>query len=149
MAISLTTLIRKYTPGGRRAFTNQDPVNLNAVANGTRLTVVRVVEQPEEVTQITLVKFGAAPSSAGGTITIAIANRDVSAGATDNLLAAATFDLETLSANAESAALTLTATLGDRQLEVGDFIVTTIVSNNADAAALDGLAIRVQTTPMA
>lgn len=77
------------------------------------------------------------PASAGGTITIAFAKNGV-----ENLLAAATFDLEGLVTLTESD-LTLTTTTADLDLAVGDYIVASVVSDNADATDTANLSLRV------
>lgn len=76
------------------------------------------------ITGIKIVSYGGAPTTAG-TYTIAIA------GAGNNLLAAATFDLKTL-ASGTVTALDLTATSGNLTLAADSLLTATVVSNNAD-----------------
>lgn len=74
------------------------------------------------------------PVDADGTCLLAISNHDKSGSADDNLLGAATFDLEGISAAKETEALTLTATAADLILAAGDFVFATLTS---DSAAID------------
>lgn len=69
-------------------------------------------------------------TSAGGSVLLAVKV------ATVTLLSAATFDLETLT-NGALETLALTATTALLDLEIGDVIVITVVSNNADMAEGD------------
>lgn len=142
---SIREILRRHIPGAQRAEYSV-VVNLAAVANAARETVIDRPDLPVRVTGIDVINIGAAPASAMGTITLAVSNRDASAGANDNLLSAATFDLETVGADSETA-MTLTATEADRLLDTPDRIFATVTSNNADATGLDGLALRVRYAP--
>ena len=77
------------------------------------------------------------PASALGTITLA-----VSKNGTDNVLASATFDLETLTTLTEED-LTLSGTTANLDLDEGDYVRFRIVSNNADATGTSNLRARV------
>lgn len=76
------------------------------------------------------------PDSTLGTITLA-----VSKNGSDNVLASATFDLESLTTLTEEA-LTLTGTTANLDLDAGDYLRFRIVSNNADADAGSHLSVR-------
>ena len=111
---------------------------LTATANTTQYTGVFAVSRAMTITGAR-VAFQAAPASTSGTVTIALTNYDLSATTDDNLLSAATFDLETLTAK-NSTALTLSATATDLVLAAGDYVYVTIISNNADmTGALGGV----------
>lgn len=71
-----------------------------------------------------------APASAGGTYTLAVD------GGGNNLLGAATFDLEGLT-DATVEALTLTSTTADLTLSADDVVKLDLVSNNADLTGDD------------
>lgn len=70
------------------------------------------------------------PADADGTCTLAITNYDISAAAGDNLLSAATVDLEALT-NLTASDLTLTATVADLILDDGDYVYASLVNNSA------------------
>ena len=70
------------------------------------------------------------PASAGGTYLLTVT------GAGNNLLVAATFDLETLTAVTVET-LVLTGTAADLNLDPGDSVVITATSNNEDLATAD------------
>jgi hypothetical protein len=116
-------------------------VPISATANATATTGVFASGGSWEVSAIE-VAFHTIPASGGGTVTIAISNRDASAAATDNLLSTATYDLETLT-NLIPTAMTLSATAADLVLADGDFIFAQIVSDNADMTGGVGGVLRV------
>lgn len=68
------------------------------------------------------------PIDADGDHTLAITNYDLSATTDDNLLVAATFDMESLTAK-NSEALALTATSADLILAAGDMVHAALVNN--------------------
>ena len=72
-----------------------------------------------------------APASAAGTYTMAAADDSG-----NNLLSAATFDLETLLSDTQTT-VTLTATTADLQLTAAEWAVFTFTSNNADLTLTD------------
>jgi hypothetical protein len=76
------------------------------------------------------------PDSTLGTITLA-----VSKNGSDNVLASATFDLESLTTLTEEA-LTLTGTTANLDVDAGDYLRFRIVSDNADADAGSYLSVR-------
>ena len=96
-----------------------------------------------KITEISL-GFQAKPSSAAGTVLLEVYNYDGGAAA-DNLLAAATFDLETMTSLVTSD-LSLTATGADLQPDDGDFVYCVITSNNGDMTDGVGGAVMVRYT---
>jgi len=88
--------------------------------------------------------FVAVPASVGGTVLLEVYNRDGGA-ANDNLLNAATFDLESCT-NMVTSDLTLTATTADLQPDDGDFVYCTITSNNGDMTGGTGGVITIKYT---
>jgi hypothetical protein len=120
-------------------------VSLTATANATAYTGVMACQEDVTVTAIS-VAFFAAPSSAGGTVTLAVTNYDTGSTAADNLLSTATVDLEALTDKTASD-LTLTATTADLSLENGDYVYATIVSDNADMADGTGGVLIIDVTP--
>ena len=100
--------------------------------NTTGRVGLLAVQQALKVTKISIASYNA-PADADGGMTLAITNYDQSATADDNLLGAATFDLESLTAK-ESEALALTATAADLILAANDFVFADFVN---DSAAID------------
>lgn len=105
-------------------------VPINVLTANT--TVIQGCLAISKATRIVGIQIAAhvAPIDADGDSTLAITNYDLSATTDDNLLAAATFDLETLTAkNAE--ALSLTTTLADLILAAGDYVFASLVNSSA------------------
>lgn len=125
-------------------------VPLVGLANATRDVVVFRVLPDVRITiqNLDVINVNLVPTSAIGTILLTVQNRDLSAGADDNLLVAANFDLETVAADSETA-LGLSVAAGILELDEGDVISAAIASNNADAVDMDGLALRVRYLPRA
>jgi hypothetical protein len=124
----------EITGTGPKQYTS---VPLTLTANATAITGVFVAQRAMTITKGSIA-FAVKPASAAGTITLALANYDLSATADDNLLSAATIDLEALTAKTASD-LTLTATGADLVLAAGDYVYATIVSNNVDAVGGGGV----------
>lgn len=122
----------------------QISIPIYATANSAvRFGILPVIENCK-ITNISIA-FYAKPASAAGTVLLEVYNYDVSGTADDNLLVAATFDLETLTSKTTSD-LELTATGGDLQPDDSDFVYCVITSNNADMTAGTGGAITVMYT---
>lgn len=85
--------------------------------------------------QITRVSIGSytKPNDADGVMTLALEKYDKSGTAEKNLLGAATFDLESLTAK-EAEDLTLTSTTADLVVDAGDLVYVEMVN---DSAAID------------
>ena len=90
------------------------------------------------------VGFVAVPASGAGTVLLEVYNRDGGA-ASDNLLSAATYDLEGMT-NMVTADMSLTATGGDLQPDDSDFVYCVITSNNGDMTGGTGGVITVKYT---
>lgn len=98
-----------------------------------------LVMQACTITGISVVAVDGAPSSSGGTYTLAVT------GAGNNLLASATFDLETLVGDTATA-LSLTATTADLTLPAGSVISIAAVSDNADLTGHSGIGVGILAT---
>ena len=97
-----------------------------------------IVAIPEDKEQESLeVTFIAPPVSTLGTVVIAVENYDADGAADDNMLDAATEDIEAAVANTPLA-LTLTETAADLLLETGDYLKCTVTSDNADMTGATG-----------
>ena len=107
---------------------------VRAVAANSTIADEAAVTKGGTIKAIT-VKLRTVTASAGGDVTLAMA------AAGNNLLVAATFDLESLSADTETA-LSLTAVSADLILASGDMVRMDVVSDNADATG--GLDLVVQ-----
>lgn len=88
--------------------------------------------------------FVAIPASGAGTVLLEVYNRDGGA-ASDNLLGAATYDLEGMT-NMVAADMSLTATTADLQPDDSDFVYCVITSNNGDMTGGTGGVINVKYT---
>jgi hypothetical protein len=119
-------------------------VPLTTTANTTSQTGVFVAQRGMTITKASIAYVGK-PASAAGTVTLALANYDLSATTSDNLLSAATVDLEGLT-NFTASDLTLTATAADLVLADGDYIYATIVSNNVDMSGGTGGVLTLEYT---
>jgi len=108
------------------------PISL--VANVTTVNGGVAVGRAMRIKRISLCVF-AVPVDADGVCTLAVHNYDASANADDNLLSAATFNLETgITVVKEAQDLTLTAVTADLVLAAGDYIHAELVN---DSAAID------------
>lgn len=123
---------------------NHVSIPIYATANAT-VTFGELAAQRAITIKGISVTFHTKPTSALGTVTLAVTNYDLSATADDNLLNAATYDLEGLT-NKTTVDLTLTATTADLSLSDGDFIYCQIVSNNADMTGGTGGVLTVEYT---
>lgn len=119
-------------------------IPLGCVANTTTTTGVFVAHRAMTITKASIA-FVAKPTSAGGTVTFALTNYDLSATADDNLQSAATIDLEAL-VDKTTTDLTLTAVAADLVLADGDFIYASVVSNNADITGGTGGVLTIEYT---
>lgn len=132
------------TMGGKKLLVeHQVSVPIYATLNvATSFGLLPVIE----AVTITAMEIGfvVVPASALGTVTLEVYNRDGGA-ASDNLLNAATYDLEGLT-NMVAAPLTLTATGADLILAATDFVYCTITSNNADMTGGTGGCITIKYT---
>ncbi len=97
--------------------------------NGTKNFGIFAVSRAIRINKISIASV-TKPADADGVITLAIKNYDLSATTDDNLLVAATFNLEGLTAK-NSEDLSLTATVADLILAVGDMIHGSIVNDSA------------------
>jgi hypothetical protein len=118
-------------------------VPIGVTANSTVYTGVLVAHRTMNITKASIACVGP-PVSAGGTVTFALTNYDLSAGADDGLLSGS-FDLETLVAKTATD-LTLTGTTSDLTLADGDYVYATVVSSNADMTDGTGLVLTLEYT---
>jgi hypothetical protein len=104
----------------------------HSVATVTGCLAVTQTMQVRSISVASTIK----PADADGTITLAISNYDSSVTTDDNLLVAATFDLESIATAKIAEDLALTATGADLIVENGDFIYATVTSNGATIEGL-------------
>ncbi len=83
-----------------------------------------------KVTRISIAVY-TKPADADGDCTLKVENYDASASAADNLLSAATFDLEGITTAKVAQDLTLTSTTADLILAAADYIYATLINNSA------------------
>lgn len=148
--------LNKYLPGLKAQTINPHElkqgstivsVPLAATANLTVRTGILPVARDLTIARLVLANRGPTPASAGGTILFTVGNRDASGGpADDNLISTANLNLEVVPGADGLLVLTLTATVADLILSTGDNVWAQIVSDNADATGLDGLALLVEFT---
>jgi hypothetical protein len=94
-------------------------------------TITETWNAPQDCTVTgILVRATTAPVSATGTYTLAVT------GGGNNLLAAATFNLESL-VSGTATPLTLTGTVADRDLDEGDLVEFTFTSSEPDLTGTD------------
>lgn len=111
------------------------------IANSPNAAVVKTREIQIPITVTGVVVWAKSKrTSAGGAYTLAIA------GAGNNILSAATYDLEGIT-NAVLASVGLSATPAHLNLDPGDDLVVTVTSDNADLTAGGDLMIEVLWTP--
>jgi len=106
------------------------------ISGGDTLKLYFFPRQPIQLSEVFLWAFDA-PASAAGTYTLAVADDSG-----NNILSAATFDLETMS-DQTIATPTLTGTTADLQLTAAEWVVFTFTSNNADLTG-EGLRVGVK-----
>ena len=130
------TVVATWTDGAV-AFANEhaEKLDLDVTANNTA-DFYFVPGRDITLKALKLFTVGV-PSSALGTITLA-----VSKNGSDNVLASATFNLETLVTLTEED-LSLSATTANLDLDEGDYLRFRVVSNNADATGTDALQARI------
>lgn len=109
-------------------------------ANSTVYAGLLPVTRAMRITKISL-GVHTLPVDADGTCLLSITNYDLSATADDNLLSAASVNLESESVAKSGEELALTATAADLVLAAGDFIFATLVNNSAaiDTAMVGGV----------
>ncbi|KKN73613.1 hypothetical protein LCGC14_0399290 [marine sediment metagenome] len=118
-------------------------VAVYATANTANSFGILPIIANSKITHIS-VGFVAIPASGGGTVLLEVYNRDGGA-ASDNLLNAATYDLEGMT-DMVAADMTLTGTGGDLQPDDGDFVYVVITSNNGDMTGGTGGVINIKYT---
>ena len=117
---------------------------LGVTANATTYTGIEVVKQSKTLSAAS-VAFYALPASSAGTVLLSLYAHDASGSDTDNLLGAATVDIETGTAQVEKE-LTLTSTSGDLDLADGDYVYAKVVSDNSDMTGGTGGVITLKYT---
>jgi hypothetical protein len=129
------TYVTGTAPGGTASVARKGSFDTDVAIAPNDTSIIKWFA-PQDLTITAIKVYGQTiPLSTAGTYTLA------ADGAGNNLISAATFDLETLSA-ATLTTMTLTATTADLDLTAGDVFTFSFVSDNADLTAT-GLYIQV------